>query len=464
MRRADQSFEIEIKAPTLGLVTRVPKHQPDKRAATKASNVRFERGVARNAPGYGRLTTTPELDSPVNLVFQAEITEPDSKNSFRPAVFGTAQKLWSVLRFPSDYSPEVCYRYDPLSDAPVYSTLSNEIIADSADVYGLLEIESIRQDVKPYVTQLRNWKICDNIDYCDGPDFEATTQTARYTQRWVVWPTEDELGFEYGKVGGVMNPVPADLFPAVDLTTIFTISICFDANARPVFAYQTAAGTITLTRYVAGTPTITTFSGDWPTLFFNAVVQRDEALTDVVIFYMVAQVVKDRFQRENFGVERTFFTVPDIIPVKLTKTDRNLQYQYLYFKDLGSQFWVARSKVYPPFPVEVTERAVVSFLPGGGAYTLIAVPYTASPDFATVGFLPDGGAYIPVTVPHTTPPDEATTTFSPGGGEYVLRTVDGGSYADAGTVAFEPSGGVYTLIAVLGGNYTDEATATFSPG
>lgn len=100
MRRSQQSgtFEVVIKAPTLGLYTRIPGEQPDARAATAASNVRFAEGVAMNAPGYGKLVTSPRIPKSV-LLFQ-QITF-DRGGTFVPSVVvGTQDKLYSLFRYP----------------------------------------------------------------------------------------------------------------------------------------------------------------------------------------------------------------------------------------------------------------------------------------------------------------------------------------------------------------------------
>ena len=105
MRRSPQSsrFEIVLDAPTLGLTTRLPEEQPDIRAATAASNVRFEDGVARNAPGYGVLVTEPVL-SRSSLLFQQIVLNRGGRFA-TSSVVGTTDKLYSLFRYPEDYVP-----------------------------------------------------------------------------------------------------------------------------------------------------------------------------------------------------------------------------------------------------------------------------------------------------------------------------------------------------------------------
>jgi len=104
MRRKDGAFEAVITAPTLGLITRIPGNQIDPRTATVASNMRFDQGVARNAEGYGLLTTKPPLETQPSLIFQGELAPKNNQRQI-PAIFATEQRLWSVLRWPVGYAP-----------------------------------------------------------------------------------------------------------------------------------------------------------------------------------------------------------------------------------------------------------------------------------------------------------------------------------------------------------------------
>lgn len=96
MRRQGGQFEIVIKCPTLGLMTRVPGDQPDARYAAAASNVRFDDGVVRNAPGMSALLVSPILDSPANLIFQCSVTPSDSADKRTGVLICTGQKLYAL--------------------------------------------------------------------------------------------------------------------------------------------------------------------------------------------------------------------------------------------------------------------------------------------------------------------------------------------------------------------------------
>jgi hypothetical protein len=76
MRRANAITE-QVSAPSKGLITRIPSNvtSPDRRAIVAGENVRAERGVLSNAPGYERVISSPlNLDTPANLIFQANMS------------------------------------------------------------------------------------------------------------------------------------------------------------------------------------------------------------------------------------------------------------------------------------------------------------------------------------------------------------------------------------------------------
>jgi hypothetical protein len=112
MRRASDGFEVAIVAPTLGQVTRISPDEIDPRAATVASNVRFEKGVAKNAMGFVTLVQSPNLESPANLIYQTQFYQP----SQNVGIIGTQRKLYSLFS-PSDPKHVVLTQlYDYLSN------------------------------------------------------------------------------------------------------------------------------------------------------------------------------------------------------------------------------------------------------------------------------------------------------------------------------------------------------------
>lgn len=102
---AQGRFEIVIKSPTLGLMTRVPADQPDPRYAAMASNVRFDDGVIRNAPGCSPLITNPVLDTPANLIFQCSVAPSDGADKVGGILIVTAQKMFAMRNLVESQFP-----------------------------------------------------------------------------------------------------------------------------------------------------------------------------------------------------------------------------------------------------------------------------------------------------------------------------------------------------------------------
>lgn len=100
MRRTNAT-PVVVEGPTVGLVSRIPSNLPDKkagRALTVASNVRAERGVLSCAPGYEKIVPSPaNLDSPANMIFEAEITNVSPEIRTTPLI-GTEGKVFAIFR------------------------------------------------------------------------------------------------------------------------------------------------------------------------------------------------------------------------------------------------------------------------------------------------------------------------------------------------------------------------------
>lgn len=124
MRRESGGFEVPIVAPTLGLITRVSPDEPDPRSASVASNVRFEKGVAKNAKGFQTVAITPPLDSPANLVFQTEFYNPASN----VGIIGTARYIYSIT---APVSPGVANLFQIYDFGGSVADIRNRIIACS---------------------------------------------------------------------------------------------------------------------------------------------------------------------------------------------------------------------------------------------------------------------------------------------------------------------------------------------
>jgi hypothetical protein len=355
-----------------------------------------------------------------------------------------------------------CYKHDPLPDTPSFGSLQNPYTVSGSIQYGLMPAEEVGEDKKPFVGALQNWDICPTYDFSNGPDQEGVTQDAPYSKRWFVKPEGD--GYVYGIDGETSAVVPADLFAGIDFNEIISMSISFDGNAKPCFAFQVVAGTFLLRRYVAGTPTFLSFAGDWPKLFFDGIVQPDNTLTDLVCFYVGSGDVKNRFQRDNFNTERTWLvTAPNPVS-RITKTDAFSSRQNLYFFDTLGKFWVARSEVYPLFPIIVSEVSSLGVKPGSGEYFLVVAPGGSYDDVGMIGVIPAGGTYFLIIVFGGDYEDESSLAVIPGTGTYTLVIIDGGSYEETGSVGAKPGGGAYTVAVVDGGSYSESITLGVKPG
>lgn len=354
-----------------------------------------------------------------------------------------------------------CYSDDPLPDTPNFGSLSNLYPNTGTVHYGLLPIEAVAEEIEPYVSQLHNWTPCPTCDFCDGPEEEGITQPEPYTQRWFV--RESGGSFVYGKESITQQPVPSDLFTGIDQEDIIYMSLSFDANARPCFAFQITGGTILLRRYVSGTPTFITFSGDTPKLYFDGVLQPDNALTDLTCFYVRAGAIQVRIQRDNFLTEATQLS-PSPQAVRITKTDAYAGHQNLYFIDVAGRYWLARSEVYPPFPVIVADTGTVLVEPSSGVYVLIAVPTGPYVDSALLEVEPSTGNYELVVVPSGSYSEDSLVVVEPGSGAFVLVVVAGGSYDDSSSIDVLPSTGSYVQNVVPGGTYAESSTLAVVPG
>lgn len=147
-------------------------------------------------------------------------------------------------------------------------------------------------------------KFCDLYCYCDGPTDDGVTpdwQWERYLTRWIAVFEAGEMF--YGKVGDVLIPAPAELFPDTPFEGVIKISMSFDMNARPCFCMEYESGLIEIRRFEAGSYRKYSFNGKSPVLIQNGILQYDLDLRDVVCYYIDGTTLKARFQRDNFATD-----------------------------------------------------------------------------------------------------------------------------------------------------------------
>ena len=192
--------------------------------------------------------------------------------------------------------------------------------------------------------------ICPTVCFCEGPVEEGATVTeylGRYETRWMALLSEGLI--YYGREDGTLIQVPLDLFPDPLSETATHIAMAFDANARPVFAYEDE-GMIYVRRYVAGVPTFYSWTGINPCLFFNGVLESDDSLTDVVCYYLspTGGALYARFQRENFGVADLVAEDVGFDSLKAVDRGRGVLASFMVIELSGKRIFAA---VYPPWPI-----------------------------------------------------------------------------------------------------------------
>lgn len=124
MERVSGGFKLPIVAPTLGLTTRPSPDEPDLRAATIASNVRFEKGVVKNAHGFKTITTAFELDSAPNLIYQTQFYQPATN----VGIVGTSRYLYIAS---APISPNTLNMFQLYDYGSKVADIRNRIVAAS---------------------------------------------------------------------------------------------------------------------------------------------------------------------------------------------------------------------------------------------------------------------------------------------------------------------------------------------
>lgn len=304
--------------------------------------------------------------------------------------------------------------------------------------------------------------ICPTVCFCEGPVAEGVTVTKyldRYETRWMALLIEGLI--YYGRVEGTLIQAPLDLFPDPLADTATHIALSFDANARPVFAYEDD-GTIYVRRYVADVPTTYSWTGTEPCLFFNGVINFDDTQTDVVCYHLTASGggLYARFQRENFGVENLVLEDPGLDSLMAVDRGRGVLASFMVVELSGKRIFAA---VYPPWPVLVDEaQGVSAVFIQDGSYMLgvVVLPDIADAPTAAVAMAGDG-LYSPLveTLTEGDIPAALVTFLTDGAYTQTIVPLDAiGESASTG-VAFN-SDGSYALAVVSGGSYSEGQTAT----
>ena len=357
-----------------------------------------------------------------------------------------------------------CLPADPAGFIPSWGDLTGDVAIAQVDVYGLKGFKDYA--VADLESAGRMWCTFEPaLDFCDGPEVEAIPLVTEYERYSVRWKARNDDGvFSYARVGEDWSPAPAGLFPArVDGAE--SVSISFDANARPCFAFQ-LAGNVELRRFVAGSPVTYSWPGASPRLFFNGLLQPDIALRDVACFYLSAGQVCARVQRDNFATEYTIAnpSEPDgaYSLARLGATDRLGSYQLLGAVTTAGTPLLLVSGLYEPWPYLARDAASasVSLRPLTHFRSVVDAGSYSDATAAAVSLLPLTHRAVLLTLP--TESDAATAAVSLRPLTYFRTLVTLATESDAATaaVSLRPLTHKFTLIQA--GTYSDSATAAVS--
>ena len=304
--------------------------------------------------------------------------------------------------------------------------------------------------------------ICPTVCYCEGPTEEGATVTRyldRYETRWMALLEEGRI--YYGRVDGALIQAPLDLFPDPLPDTATHIALSFDANARPVFAYEDD-GTIYVRRYVADVPTTYSWTGTEPCLFFNGVINYDDSLTDVVCYHLTASGggLYARFQRENFGVANLVLEDPGLDSLMAVDRGRGVLSSYMVIELSGKRVFAS---VYPPWPVLVGDAVVSSVACVGGIHRRVVFSAGFYEDSAASEIGPLTGTHRSVVVTLPTASDSVASSIGVVTGAHKFVRVTLATESDSATSTIGPLTGVHKFVLIQAGTYNDSATSTTAP-
>ena len=362
-----------------------------------------------------------------------------------------------------------CTPADPASLLPAWDDLTGGSGIPQVDVYGLKGFDATA--IADAETGGRLWCTFEPaLDFCDGPELEALTpeyEDGRYSTRWKA--QNDSGVFSYAKVGDEWRPAPVALFPATVAGAV-GVSISFDANARPCFAFE-VGGTVELRRFVANTPITYTWAGTSPKLFFDGLLQPDIDLRDVACFYLSAGRVCARMQRDNFGVEYVLGELAGA--TELVKADRGTgaDQNRLFLSALtrDGERLLLRSGPYPFWPVSVRthERLSLSAVPVGGSYWPVVLVLDTVRESLGLSAAPAGGEYWAIRISLPTVKETLGLSAGPAvtGSRYWPVRIDAGTYHEAVTLSAGPAstGNRYWLVRVDAGTYHEAVTLSATP-
>ena len=260
-------------------------------------------------------------------------------------------------------------------------------------------------------------KFCDLYCYCDGPTDDGVTpdwQWERYETRWIGVFEAGEMF--YGKVGDILVPAPAALFPDTPFEDVIKISMSFDMNARPCFCMEYGNGLIEIRRFEAGIPQKISFTGKSPVLIQNGILQLDLDLRDVVCYYSDGSNIKARFQRDEFATEYDIVTGISGVRLKVNDRGRGTAASYHFLETettTGSQTIYFIN--YPPWPIYNEDNCAASCTLGSDVdHSKVIVDFTEGEQLSVLCSLGNDVSYL-FPIAQFSESDSAAASCSLGG-------------------------------------------------
>lgn len=196
-------------------------------------------------------------------------------------------------------------------------------------------------------------------DYFLGPVAYGQAQEAEYADRWALWQAGD--GIRIGKRRKTYSPdTYGDVFP-IEISEIGLthLSGAFDYTAYCQIAASTAENFTIYADDGAAGDTYGPFEGTSALMWFDGLLQRNEALQDIVCIYMKPFQHKlfGRFQRDSYSIEYEL-AVLNFIPRWLQKCDVvNFWYFRLWGRTLEERQFEVTSNFYQPKALTFTGAA-----------------------------------------------------------------------------------------------------------
>lgn len=295
-----------------------------------------------------------------------------------------------------------------------------------------------------------------------GPEALADTIVQQYRKRWIAWTgsagirfSEYEDGFTFSDTAGAAN----GLFTSGERPARFSWS--FEQDALYAIAYEDSSTTITMRRFVSGTPTTYGWTGKSPILFYNGILEPTTGDTDLMAFYIKSAGTKifARVQRENFGTEHELNGTLNVVLEKLIKTEAvNVDgswYQLIWARTTDGRDVVYSSRAYPPPIIRASDAATLSVALQSGNY-FAPIVSSSSADAMSMSVSLYGGTAFNSVLTRFAPGDRISLTVNLQSGSYSLVVLQSTSPGDKLSLAPALQSGLYSEVTVDSGTQQDK--------